>query len=182
VKRRASILNHFSPQNIGLNPIILYVRPVQCGTNACSVGALGPNAEGHTKRISSRRGQRGSGPDCEHSGQRSTAQVCVGRCYFSSVVFALVIPYAPLQVGRIDPYIPVVQSIICVTEFITAVLLFAQYSIQPQRAILALASGYICSGLFAFLHTLEFPGAYSTEWTVLRSGRSPCGGKRTGGG
>ncbi len=85
----------------------------------------------------------------------------LGVVIFISVVFALVAPFAPLQVGRIYPFIPVVQSIICVTEFITAVLLFAQYSIQPQRAMLALASGYICSGLFAFLHTLEFPGAFS---------------------
>jgi phosphatidylserine synthase len=85
----------------------------------------------------------------------------LGVVIFFSVVFALVVPFAPLQVGRIDPFIPVVQSIVCVTELITAVLLFAQYSIQPQRALLALASGYICSGLFAFLQTLEFPGAYT---------------------
>jgi signal transduction histidine kinase len=88
-------------------------------------------------------------------------RVALGVVIFLSVVFAVVIPFAPLQVGRIDPFIPVVQSIICVTDLITAVLLFAQYSIRPQRALLALASGYICSGLFAFLQTLEFPGAYS---------------------
>jgi len=78
---------------------------------------------------------------------------------------------APLQVGRVDVFIPVVQSIICVTELITAVFLFAQYSIQPQRALLALAGGYICSGLFAFLQTLEFPGAYSATG-LLGGGRS----------
>ncbi len=88
-------------------------------------------------------------------------RIALGVVIFLSVVFAVVIPFAPLQVRRIDPFIPVVQSIICVTDLITAVLLFAQYSIQPQRALLALASGYICSGLFAFLQTLEFPGAYS---------------------
>jgi signal transduction histidine kinase len=85
----------------------------------------------------------------------------LGTVIFFSIVFALVVPFAPRQVGRVDAFIPVVQSIVCVTELITAVLLFAQYSIQPQRALLALASGYICSGLFAFLQTLEFPGAYS---------------------
>lgn len=88
-------------------------------------------------------------------------RIALGVAIFLSVLFALVIPFAPLQVGRIDPFIPVVQSIICVTDLITAALLFAQYSIQPQRALLALASGYVCSGLFAFLQTLEFPGAYS---------------------
>ena len=85
----------------------------------------------------------------------------LGIVIFFSVVFALVIPFAPRQVGRVDAFIPVVHSIICVTDLITAVLLFAQYSIQPERALLALASGYICGGLLAFLLTLEFPGAYS---------------------
>lgn len=78
-----------------------------------------------------------------------------------SVVFAVIMPFAHVQTARIDVFIPVVQSIICFADLITAVFLFAQYSIQPQRALLALASGYIFSGLFAFLQTLDFPGAYS---------------------
>jgi signal transduction histidine kinase len=96
----------------------------------------------------------------------------LGIVIFFSVVFALVIPFAPRQVGRVDAFIPVVHSIICVTDLITAVLLFAQHSIQPQRALLALASGYICSGLFAFLLTLEFPGAYSATGGLLGGGSS----------
>jgi Membrane-associated sensor, integral membrane domain len=97
----------------------------------------------------------------------------LGIVIFFSVAFALVIPFAPRQVGRVDAFIPVVQSIICVTDLITAVLLFAQYSIQPQRALLALASGYLCGGLFAFLQTLEFPGAYGATGGLL--GRGPSG-------
>ena len=97
--------------------------------------------------------------------QRRTA---FGVVIFLSVVFAIVIPFATIQVARIDAFIPVVQSIICFADLITAVFLFAQYSIQPQRALLALASGYIFSGLFAFLQTLDFPGAYSA--TGLLSG------------
>jgi hypothetical protein len=77
-------------------------------------------------------------------------RVALGIVVFFSVVFALVIPFAPRQVGRLDAFIPVVHTLICVTDLITAVLLFAQYSIQPQRALLALASGYICGGLLAF--------------------------------
>ena len=53
---------------------------------------------------------------------------------FLSVVFAIVIPFAPLQVARLDVFIPVVHSIICFADLITAVFLFAQYSVQPQRA------------------------------------------------
>jgi signal transduction histidine kinase len=91
---------------------------------------------------------------------------------FFSVVFALVVPFAPQQVGRVDAFIPVVHSIICVTDLITAVLLFAQYSIQPGPALLALASGYISGGLFAFLLTLEFPGAFSATGGLLGGGSS----------
>jgi signal transduction histidine kinase len=100
---------------------------------------------------------------------RRAALAVVG---FLSVVFAIVIPFAPLQVARLDVFIPVVQSIICFADLITAVFLFAQYSVQPQRALLALASGFIFSGLFAFLQTLDFPGAYSA--TGLLGGGPSC--------
>ena len=90
--------------------------------------------------------------------QRRTA---FGVIVFLSVVFALVIPFARVQTAPVVAFIPVVQTVICFADIITAVFLFAQYSIQPQRALLALGSGYIFSGLFAFLQTLDFPGAYS---------------------
>jgi signal transduction histidine kinase len=99
-------------------------------------------------------------------------RVALGIVVFFSVVFALVIPFAPRQVGRLDAFIPVVHTLICVTDLITAVLLFAQYSVQPQRALLALASGYICGGLLAFFLTLEFPGAYSATGSLLGGGSS----------
>jgi signal transduction histidine kinase len=88
-----------------------------------------------------------------------------------SVVFALIMPFARAQPGPANAFIPVVQTVLCFADLITAVFLFAQYSMQPQCALLALASGYICSGLFAFLQTLDFPGAYSTNG-LFRGGPS----------
>ena len=99
-------------------------------------------------------------------------RIAFGVVLFLSVVFAIVIPFAPIQVARVGAFIPVVQTIIFFADLITAIFLFAQYSIQPQLALLALASGYIFSGLFAFLQTLDFPGAYSA--TGLLSG-TPSG-------
>ena len=96
-------------------------------------------------------------------------KIAFGIVIFLSIVFAFVMPFARVQSTRIDVFIPVVQSLICFADLITSVFLFAQYSIQPQRALLALASGYIFSGLFAFLQTLDFPGAYSA--TGLLGGR-----------
>ena len=74
---------------------------------------------------------------------------------------AIAIPFAGVQGPRVDAFIPVLQTVISVADLITAILLFAQYSVQPRRALLVLASGYVCSGTFAFLQTLAFPGAYA---------------------
>jgi hypothetical protein len=54
--------------------------------------------------------------------------------------------------GRVDAFIPVLQTALSIADLITAALLFGQYSIQPQQALLAVASGYVFSGSFAFLH------------------------------
>jgi signal transduction histidine kinase len=75
-------------------------------------------------------------------------------------------PFAHIQVARIDAFIPVLQTIMCVVDLITAAILFAQYSIGPRYALLAIASGYVFSGLFAFLQTLAFPGAYSATGLI----------------
>ena len=77
------------------------------------------------------------------------------------IIFIMVAPFASAPLPRVDAFIPVLQTVLCVAELVTAVLLFAQYSIQPQLGLLALASGYIFSGLFAFMQTLAFPGAYA---------------------
>jgi signal transduction histidine kinase len=77
------------------------------------------------------------------------------------VIFMMVAPFASVSLPRVDAFIPVLQSVLCIAELITAILLFSQYAIQPQLGLLALASGYIFSGLFAFLQTLAFPGAYA---------------------
>ena len=102
--------------------------------------------------------------------QQHSVALSIVVCF--SVVFVLALPFAFREVGRVDAFIPVVQSIICVTDIITAALLLVQYSIQPRLALLALASGYICGGLLAFSQTLEFPGAYSATGGLLGGGSS----------
>jgi signal transduction histidine kinase len=53
-----------------------------------------------------------------------------------------------------------------VIDLLIATLLFTQYSIYPARAVLAVASGYIFSGLFALIQTLAFPGVYSSTGLI----------------
>jgi signal transduction histidine kinase len=93
------------------------------------------------------------------------------------VVLFLIIavsPFSHLHVARVDAFIPVLQTVLCVADLVTAVLLFAQFSIQPQLAILVLASGYICSGSFAFLQTLAFPGAYASAGLIGDGPNTPA--------
>jgi two-component sensor histidine kinase len=76
------------------------------------------------------------------------------------VVVAIVMPFANIQLARVDAFIPVIQTMMSIAGLLTAAFLFAQYSVQPRFALLALASGFVFNGLFAFLQTLAFPGTY----------------------
>lgn len=62
---------------------------------------------------------------------------------------------------RSDGFVPAVQGVIASVEFITAVLLFAQYSLERSRALLVLAGGYLFTALIVVAHTLTFPGAFA---------------------
>jgi signal transduction histidine kinase len=83
-----------------------------------------------------------------------------------AIIDAIVIPFASVHLPRVDPFIPVLQTVMCAVGLLTAALLFALYSIQPLRAIIPVASGYVFSGLFAFIQTLAFPGAYSPTGVI----------------
>src|SRR5258705_10728591 len=84
--------------------------------------------------------------------------MAVGIAVLLLVAAAVIAPFASIQLGRVDAFIPVLQTALSIADFITAALLFAQYSIQPQTALLALAGGYMFCGLFAFLQNLAFSG------------------------
>jgi hypothetical protein len=83
-----------------------------------------------------------------------------------AILNVIVIPFAGVHLPRVGPFIPVLQTVMCAVDLLTATLLFAQYSIQPLRAIIPVASGYVFSGLFAFIQTLAFPGAYSPTGVI----------------
>lgn len=90
------------------------------------------------------------------------------------ILTALVAPFADRQLGRLDAFIPVLQTVLAVADLITALLLFAQYVILPQRALLAVASAYLCSASFAFLQTLTFPGGYAAAGLIGDGSNSPA--------
>jgi signal transduction histidine kinase len=106
------------------------------------------------------------------TGQQKAMAVCVAVLLV--VAAAVIAPFASIQLGRIDAFIPVLQTALSIADLITAALLFAQHSIQPQTALLALASGYMFSGSFAFLQTLAFPGGYAPAGLIGDGLNSPA--------
>src|SRR6266850_6685322 len=100
--------------------------------------------------------------------------VAIGVVIALAAATAAIAPFAGIQVGRVDAFIPVLQTVVCVVDLVTATLLFAQFSIQPQLALLALASGYIFSGSFAFLQTLAFPCGYAPAGLIGDGPNTPA--------
>jgi len=88
-------------------------------------------------------------------------RIALGVIIVLAIIDVIVVPFANVKLARVDAFVPTLQTVMCVVDLMTAILLFAQYSIQPARAVLAVASGYVFGGLFAFIQTLAFPGAYS---------------------
>ncbi|MBX3502210.1 MAG: MASE4 domain-containing protein [Alphaproteobacteria bacterium] len=79
----------------------------------------------------------------------------------SAAAFVAAAPFATEQLGRLDAFIPIYQSALTLSDLITAVLLFGQYSILRRRALLVLASGYLFTAAMVVIHTLSFPGLFA---------------------
>src|ERR1700688_4111160 len=70
-------------------------------------------------------------------------------------------PLSTTQAARIDAFVPAYAAAMFVTDLITAVLLFAQFSILRSPALLAISSGYLFTALILIPWTLTFPGIFT---------------------
>lgn len=70
-------------------------------------------------------------------------------------------PYAATPLPRFAAFIPFLNAAIVVTDLVTAILLFAQFSMSRSRALLVLAGGYLFTAMIVIPHALTFPGAFS---------------------
>ncbi|MQV22659.1 two-component sensor histidine kinase [Sinorhizobium meliloti] len=84
-----------------------------------------------------------------------------------AVVFGLLVlvfiaagPLSGVQPRRIDAFVPAYTTAMFVNDSITAILLFAQFSILRSRAILIIASGYVFTALILIPWILAFPGVF----------------------
>jgi signal transduction histidine kinase len=77
------------------------------------------------------------------------------------VAFAVVAPFSGKQAVTLNAIFPSLDAIVLVTDLITAVLLYAQFSISRSRSLLVLASGYLFTAFIVIPHALTFSGAFS---------------------
>ena len=78
-------------------------------------------------------------------------------------------PFAAVRLPAVDAFVPTLAAALFVSDCVTAALLFAQFSILRQWALLLIASGYLFSALIVVAHALTFPGAFTPNG-VLGSG------------
>ncbi len=78
-----------------------------------------------------------------------------------SIAVAAVAPFASAPLPRFAAFIPFLNATILVTDLITAILLFGQFSISRSRGLLVLSGGYLFTAIIVIPHALTFPGAFS---------------------
>jgi PAS domain S-box-containing protein len=83
----------------------------------------------------------------------------------SLLAFAVAARFAKMPLAQLPAFIPIYESALVVSDFVTAVLLFGQFGILRSRALLVLAGAYLFTSLVTIAHALTFPGVFSaTGW------------------
>jgi signal transduction histidine kinase len=91
----------------------------------------------------------------------SDRRVALAVVVVSTFVFLALIPFADVALPKLGAFIPAYESALAITDFVTAILLFAQFGIVRSRALLLLACGYLFTCLITIPHALSFPGAFA---------------------
>ena len=87
------------------------------------------------------------------------ALVVVILLVFGFITFG---PLKGVHLPRVDAFVPAYATALFVCDSITAILLYAQFSILRSRAILVIASGYLFAALILIPWILVFPGVFAT--------------------
>ncbi len=75
-------------------------------------------------------------------------------------------PFGGIHLGAVHSFVAVYTTAMFVTDSITAILLFAQFSILRSRAILIIASGYLFTAFLIVPYVLAFPGVLAPGGVV----------------
>jgi diguanylate cyclase (GGDEF)-like protein len=93
---------------------------------------------------------------------RGERRLAGGIILLSLALFALIAPFAKLQLPAVAAFIPGYQSALVVIDLITAALLFSQYFSFGSRALFVLGCGYLFTAAMTIAHTLTFPGLFAS--------------------
>jgi signal transduction histidine kinase len=95
----------------------------------------------------------------------------MARAFLSALLVILLAtwPFAAVKLPEVHAFVPTLAAALLVSDCVTAALLFAQFSILRQWALLVIASGYWFGALIVIAHALAFPGAF-TPTGALGSG------------
>ena len=92
---------------------------------------------------------------------RSDVRVVFAVVAVSLVIFLIAAPFAKVQLPSVFAFMPSYQSALVITDVVTAVMLFGQFTILRAPSLLVLASGYLFSAFMAIAHALSFPGLFA---------------------
>ena len=82
------------------------------------------------------------------------------------VLYLITGPMSRIQVGALNSFVAVYATAMFVTDSITAILLYAQFSILRSRATLVIASGYLFTALIVVPYVLSFPGVMAPTYLL----------------
>ena len=105
---------------------------------------------------------------------RAQRRAALSTCLVLLVSTAVAAPFARVQLGHLEAFIPISQTLIFVNDLITSALLISQFAIVRWRAILVLASGYLFTALLDITQLLTFPGTF-TPTGLLGTGLQTTG-------
>jgi signal transduction histidine kinase len=77
--------------------------------------------------------------------------------------FLATVAFRDTQLVRLDAFVPVANAVTGLNDLLTAVLLYAQFSLTRARALLVLASGFLFKALILVPHAATFPGVFATN-------------------
>jgi signal transduction histidine kinase len=98
---------------------------------------------------------------------RAQKRLALGIVVGLTVALYLVLgPFGGVQLGAIHSFVALYTTAMFVTDLITAILLYAQFSIVRSRAILVIASGYLFTALLIVPYLLAFPGVMAPNGLV----------------
>src|SRR5215469_17335842 len=97
----------------------------------------------------------------EQSGSLVQRRLALGVAAALAVAFLSIVAVGERRLLYIAPYVPIVDSIMFLSDLITATLLYSQYYVSRQSRLLALGMGYLFASLIIVPHVLTFPGNFS---------------------